>query len=52
MVRVFSRQGPETPAALFWGRETPAWAEGGTVTLSDSTGQVQATFQVGQPPAN
>ncbi len=52
VVRVFSRQGPETPAALFWGRETSAWAEGGTVTLSDSTGQVQATFVVGQAPAN
>lgn len=50
VVRVFSRQGPETPAALFWGRETSAWTEGETVTLSDSTGQVQATFRVGDAP--
>ncbi len=45
-VLIFSRQGPNTPAALYWGRETPAWQEGETVTLADSTGQVQATFQV------
>jgi len=43
--------GTRTPAALFWGRETPAWVEGETVTLSDSAGQVQATFRIGQPPA-
>ena len=49
-VLIFSRQGPNTPAALYWGRETPAWQEGETVTLADSTGQVQATFQVGVTP--
>ncbi len=46
-VLIFSRQGPNTPAALYWGRETPAWQEGETVTLADSSGQVQSTFQVG-----
>lgn len=44
---VFSRQGPNTPAALYWGRETAAWGDGETVTLADSTGQVQDTFTIG-----
>lgn len=48
LVRVYSRQGQNTPAALYWGRETPAWRDGDTVTLADSTGQVQATFRIGQ----
>lgn len=48
LVRVYSRQGQNTPAALYWGRETPAWRAGDTVTLADSTGQVQATFRVGE----
>jgi len=47
-VRVYSRQGQNTPAALYWGRETPAWQEGEVITLADSTGQVQATFRVGE----
>lgn len=48
LVRIYSRQGQNTPAALYWGRETPAWTTGETVTLSDSTGQVQASFRVGE----
>jgi hypothetical protein len=47
-VRVFSRQGQNTPAALYWNRERPAWADGDVVTLRDSTGQLQATFRIGQ----
>jgi len=47
-VRVYSRQGQNTPAALFWAREAPAWREGDTVTLADAAGQVQATFRVGE----
>lgn len=46
-VLVLSRQGQNTPAALYWGRETAAWRDGDTVSLSDSTGQVQATFTIG-----
>lgn len=45
---VFSRQGPNTPAALYWGRETPAWDEGQTITLTDSSGQTQSTYRVGE----
>jgi LysM repeat protein len=48
LVRLFSRQGQNTPAALYWGRETPAWAEGDTVTLLDSSGNVQSTFRIGE----
>ena len=50
LVRIYSRQGQNTPAALYWGRETPAWIEGETVTLADANGQVQATFRVGETP--
>jgi hypothetical protein len=48
LVRIFSRQGQNTPAALYWGRETPAWREGETITLQDSSGQVQSTFRIGE----
>lgn len=44
---IFSRQGSNTPAALYWGRENAAWRTGDTVTLSDSAGEVQATFTIG-----
>ncbi len=48
LVRVYSRQGQNTPVALYWGREVPAWRQGDTVTLADAGGQVQATFRVGE----
>lgn len=48
LVRIFSRQGQNTPAALYWGRETPAWTDGEMITLYDSSGQVQSTFRVGE----
>ena len=48
LVRVFSRQGQNTPVALYWGREVPAWSDGDTVTLADAAGQMQATFRVGE----
>lgn len=48
-VRVFSRQGQNTPIALYWGRTDPVWSAGETATLRDASGQVQATFKVGQP---
>ncbi|MBN1201640.1 MAG: lamin tail domain-containing protein [Anaerolineae bacterium] len=50
LVRIYTRQGPTTPAALFWGRETAAWGEGDTLTLMDSAGEIQATFRVGETP--
>ncbi|MBN1680904.1 MAG: lamin tail domain-containing protein [Anaerolineae bacterium] len=50
LVRVYTRQGPDTPAALYWGRDTAAWREGETITLTDANGQIQATFRVGETP--
>ncbi len=47
LVRVYSRQGSNTPAALYWGLDRPAWADGDTVSLVDASGQVQATYRVG-----
>ena len=47
-VRIFSRQGPTTPAALYWGREIPAWQDGELVSLLDATEQVQTVFRVGE----
>lgn len=47
-VRIFTRQGPNTPAALYWGRDVAAWAEGDILTLANDTGQVLATFTIGE----
>lgn len=49
-IRIFSRPGTNTPAGLFWGRDTAAWAAGDTLTLADSTGQVHATFEIEAAP--
>jgi LysM repeat protein len=45
-VVVYTRSGNNTPGALYWGQDDAMWRPGETVTLSDSTGQVRATFQV------
>lgn len=45
-VRIFTRQGTDTPAALYWAREDAAWQAGQTLTLSDADGDVQATFEI------
>jgi hypothetical protein len=49
-VRIFSRQGPTTPAALYWGRESPALVDGELVSLIDANGQTQAVFRIGETP--
>lgn len=46
-VRVFTREGTNTPAALYWGQDRAAWTRGETITLSDADGVAQATFVVG-----
>ena len=46
LIRVYTRQGPNTPAALYWGRDTAAWESGTTVTLYDANGTLQAQFTV------
>jgi hypothetical protein len=45
-VQVYTRVGNDTPAEVFWNRADPVWRPGEWVTLVDSLGSVQATFQV------
>ena len=37
-VTIYTRAGQDTPIALFWGLDTPVWAEGDIVTLLDAGG--------------
>ncbi len=46
IMRIFTRQGLNTPAALYWGRDTAAWLVGDQVTLVNAAGEVQATLLV------
>ena len=46
-VRVYTRAGTNTPAALYWGRDAPVWSAGEAVTLNDPLGMVQAIERVG-----
>ncbi len=48
-VRIYTRQGTNTPAALYWGRDTAVWSAGEVVTLNDALGMIQATARVGDP---
>ena len=45
-VRIFTRQGTDTPAALYWARDDAAWQAGQTLSLSDDEGNIQATFEI------
>ena len=45
-VTIYTRAGQDTPIALFWGLDTPVWAEGDIVTLLDAGGDVQATIRL------
>ncbi len=46
-VRIYTRQGVNTPAALYWGRDQAVWSPGEVVTLHDPLGLVQAIERVG-----
>lgn len=48
-VRVHSATGEATPSDLYWGREEPAWREGGLITLRDAAGDVMDTYIVQEP---
>ena len=52
LIRVFTRTGADTPIALYWGLDAAIWSAGETVTLSDVTGRVRATFRVGDAPGS
>lgn len=46
-VTVYTRIGQNTPAALYWGRDTAVWSDAGDVaTLTDAQGKVQATVRL------
>jgi LysM repeat protein len=48
-VIVYTREGNNTPFALFWGLPSPVWTTPtATVTISDAQGRVQATALVSQ----
>lgn len=45
-VQVYTRIGNDTPAEVYWNRTEAVWRPGEQVTLVDSQGTVQATYQV------
>lgn len=45
-VAVFSRQGDDTVAELYWDRQAAVWSKGEELTLLDASGKVQATYTV------
>lgn len=45
-VEVRSRAGTNTVIELYWQSDAPIWQSGDTVTLVDTTGTVQATYQI------
>lgn len=45
-VTIYTRNGTNTPVALFWNLDEPVWEEGDVLTLTDSTEQVQANLRL------
>ncbi|MFQ5420375.1 MAG: lamin tail domain-containing protein, partial [Anaerolineae bacterium] len=45
-IQLHTEIGLDTPGDLYWGLETPIWASGELVTLSDAEGNIQATYQI------
>ena len=45
-VQVHTGPGDDTPIDLYWGRDTPVWQVGKTVTLRDDQGNVRSTFTI------
>jgi hypothetical protein len=45
---VYSRQGADTEAALFWGLQEAAWRAGAVVTLADQAGRTVGSFAIGE----
>jgi len=45
-IQLHTETGIDTHADLFWGLETPIWASGELVTLSDADGNAQAAYQI------
>lgn len=45
-VTIYTRNGTNTPVALFWGLDEPVWEEGDVLTLIDSTDLIQANLRL------
>jgi hypothetical protein len=46
-ITLFTRVGPDTAAANFWGRDTAVWGDAGdVVTLANAQGEVQAVLRL------
>ncbi|MFP3854162.1 MAG: LysM peptidoglycan-binding domain-containing protein [Anaerolineales bacterium] len=45
-VSVHTRSGTDTVIDLYWGRPEAVWLPGSTITLNNSAGEVQSTFNV------
>lgn len=45
-VNVWTTTGSPTVVDLYWGRSSPVWQSGATVTLKDSQGKVQSTYKI------
>lgn len=52
VIRIFTRSGTNTPAALFWNQTTPVWTLGEIAVLSDAEEVIQSTFAVGGETIN
>jgi hypothetical protein len=52
VIRIFTRSGTNTPAALFWNQTTPVWSLGEIAVLSDAEEVIQSTFAVGGETIN
>lgn len=45
-VSVYTREGDDTAAELYWDRQVAVWSQGEELTLLDASGNVQATYLV------
>jgi hypothetical protein len=45
-VEIFSRQGEDSVTRLFWNQDDAIWSISETATLSDPTGEVQASYKI------
>lgn len=45
-VDIYTRSGVNNVSQLYWGLTQPVWTSGATVTLRDSQGGIQATYQI------
>ncbi|QYK50924.1 MAG: lamin tail domain-containing protein [Anaerolineales bacterium] len=45
-VSVYTREGDDTAAELYWDRQVAVWSRGEELTLLDASGNVQATYLV------